>query len=111
MAQVIWTRNAVFWLRYTLVYGYARFGHASAEKLNNAIKLYGSLLACNPLLGQREQLLADKADYTYRSVLIHSSNYKLIYRTEPDESETASTVYIVDIWDTRMNPDTLADRI
>lgn len=110
MAQVIWTRNAVFWLRYTLVYGYARFGHASAEKLNNAIKLYGSLLACNPLLGQREQLLADNADYTYRSVLIHS-NYKLIYRTEPDESETASTVYIVDIWDTRMNPDTLADRI
>ena len=63
-----------------------------------------------PSFGQREQLLADKADYTYRSVLIHS-NYKLIYRTEPDESETASTVYIVDIWDTRMNPDTLTDRI
>ena len=48
--------------------------------------------------------------FTYRSILVHR-NYKLIYRVEPEDRETADRVLIIDVWDTRMNPDFLAARI
>ena len=33
------------------------------------------------------------------------------YRLEPEDRETADRVLIIDVWDTRMNPDFLAARI
>ena len=110
MAEVIWTDNATGWRIDALAYGCSTFGQKSAEKLDNTFKSYSRLLSAHPLLGHREPLLAHITYFTYRSVLVHR-NYKLIYRVEPEDSETAERVLVIDVWDTRMNPDFLAARI
>ena len=110
MAEVIWTDNATVWRIDTLAYGGSIFGQKSAEKLNNIFKAYSRLLSAYPLLGHREPLLAHIIGITYRSILVHR-NYKLIYRVEPEDSEAADRVLIIDVWDTRMSPDFLAARI
>ena len=110
MAEVIWTDNATEWRIDTLAYGYSTFGQKSAEKLNYIFKAYSRLLSAHPLLGHREPLLANITGITYWSILVHR-NYKLIYRVEPEDSEAADRVLIIDVWDTRMNPDFLAARI
>lgn len=81
-----------------------------SEKLDSTFKAYSRLLSAHPLLGHREPLLTHIAGITYRSILVHR-NYKLIYRVEPEDSEEADRVLIIDVWDTRMNPDFLAARI
>lgn len=110
MAEVIWTDNATGWRIDALAYGGSTFGQKSAEKLDNTFKAYSRLLSTHPLLGHREPLLAHITGLTYRSILVHR-NYKLIYRVEPVDSEEADRVLIIDVWDTRMNPEFLAARI
>lgn len=110
MAEVIWTDNATGWRIDALAYGGSTFGQKSAEKLDNTFKAYSRLLSTHPLLGHREPLLTHITGVTYRSILVHR-NYKLIYRGEPEDSEAADRVLIIDVWDTRMNPDFLAARI
>ena len=110
MAQVIWTQEADEIRRNVLMYGYITFGERSTKKMNAAFRTYENLLASNPLMGRREQLLRRRTDYIFRSILVHR-NYKLIYVLEPEDRETAERVLIIDIWDTRMDPDFLAARI
>ena len=110
MAEVIWTDNATVWRIDTLAYGCSTFGQKSAEKLDNIFKAYSRLLSAHPLLGHREPLLTHITGVTYRSILVHR-NYKLIYRVEPEDSEAADRVLIIDVWDTHMSPDFLAARI
>ena len=110
MAEVIWADNATEWRIDALAYGSSTFGQKSAEKLDNIFKTYSRLLSAHPLLGHREPLLEHIAGFTCRSILVHR-NYKLIYRVEPEDRETADRVLIIDVWDTRMNPDFLAARI
>ena len=102
MAEVIWSDNATGWRIDALAYG--------SSILDNIFKTYSRLLSAHPLLGHREPLLEHIAGFTYRSILVHR-NYKLIYRVEPEDRETADRVLIIDVWDTRMNPDFLAARI
>ena len=104
MAEVIWADNATGWRIDALAYSSSTFGQKSAEKLDNIFKTYSRLLSAHPLLGHREPLLE------HISILVHR-NYKLIYRVEPEDRETADRVLIIDVWDTRMNPDFLAARI
>lgn len=110
MAEVIWSDDATGLRIATLTYGESVFGLKSAEKLDQAFKMYGRLLSLHPLLGHREPLLRHRTDYIFRSILVHR-NYKLIYVLEPEDIETAVRVLIIDLWDTRMDPDFLAARI
>ena len=110
MAEVIWSDNATRLRISTLEYGADTFGQKSAEKLDITFKTYSGLLASHPLLGRREPLLRHRTDYIFRSILVHR-NYKLIYVLEPEDIETAERVLIIDIWDTRMDPDFLAARM
>lgn len=110
MAEVIWSDDATGLRIATLTYGESVFGLKSAEKLDQAFKMYGRLLSLHPLLGHREPLLRHRTDYIFRSILVHR-NYKLIYVLEPEDIETAERVLIIDLWDTRMDPDFLAARI
>ena len=110
MAVVIWSDNATGWRIDALTYGSSTFGQKSAEKLDNIFKTYSRLLSAHPLLGHREPLLEHIAGFTCRGILVHR-NYERIDRVEPEDRETADRVLIIDVWDTRMNPDFLAARI
>ena len=110
MAQVIWTQEADEIRRNVLMYGYITFGERSTKKMNAAFRTYENLLASNPLMGRREQLLEHRTECIFRSILVHR-NYKLVYTLIPEDSEIADIVMIIDLWDTRMDPDFLTARI
>ena len=64
---------------------------------------YEKLLQSNPGMGKKEPLL-EKEPEGYRSIVVHQ-NYKLVYYVESD------IIYIVDLWDTRREPDAQANNL
>lgn len=79
------------------------FGVKIAQRLNDRIEDDVSRLAINPLMGAIEPLLNNRR-LEYRSLVVHE-HYKLVYRIEEPH------IYIVDLWDTRREPDKLSRRI
>ncbi len=57
----------------------------------------------NPKIGQKEPLLENR-NIEYRYII--ASNYKLIYYID----DTANTINIVDVFDTRQNPTKMYDK-
>jgi len=101
--RINWYNGAINAAKRIARYLDANFGMASVRKFNSLIKEYEIVLLQNPLIGLVEPLLQDRS-VVYHSIVINRYN-KLIYYVDSD------FIYIVDIWDTRRNPDSLSDRI
>ena len=105
MATVKWHNDA--WKQFNEYVDYARFeyGKKTAMKwLSEAAIIYNRLQKY-PLSYTPEPLLTGKKRQ-YRSCHI-MRRFKLVYYY----SVTSDTVYIKDIWDTKMNPETLRKRL
>ena len=103
MAQIVWTRQAYIERVSILSYGKDVFGEKAMRRLNDEIEKNIFYLQENPQIGSFEALLEENP-LGYRSWVIHK-NYKLIYFVKDE------TVFIADIWDTRMEPRKLKQRI
>ncbi len=84
-------------------YIYENWGQKSAEKFGKQYVKCRKILSGNPTIGALEHLLIHRPE-KYRYIMINNKN-KIIYRIQDNN------IYIVDIWDTRMNPETLIGRV
>lgn len=101
--KVKWSKRAVTELHSTLAYIYLNFGKASAQDFFSDVVCKRQWISENYLIGRREPLLFDREKKYY---YIHVGKYnKLIYYA------TSHILYIVDMWDMRCCPSTLAARI
>lgn len=107
MAEVIWEEKVLSLRKYVIFYGSLKFGELSANKLNGKFKEYSRLLEFNPRLGKRVEVKGLE-QHEIRSVLAHEC-YRLYYVIEnrPD----GEAVRIIDLVDTRSNPETLPERL
>ncbi|WP_288734312.1 type II toxin-antitoxin system RelE/ParE family toxin [uncultured Parabacteroides sp.] len=103
--QVIWSPDAEEELENIVVYCLITFGKRMALKVYREMKHFDKLLAQNPYMGKYEVLL-EKYPQKFRSFVEHE-HYKLIYYV----NEQKNVIEIVDIWDTRRDPDSLINRI
>lgn len=85
--------------------GQQMFGAAVATKFYNRFMEYVRRLSTNTELGFPEPLLSGRRR-NYRSLVINE-HFKLIYYYD----ESKDTVFIVDLWDTRREPQSLSRRI
>lgn len=106
MAVIEWTPSA--WQTYNDYLENARieYGRKTALHWEGYMLHIYERLKLYPMSYTPEALLSDKK-ILYRSCLMMHRRFKLIYYY--DESE--DTVYLVDIWDTKMNPKALIKRI
>lgn len=105
MATIKWDSQARNSRKKILEYGATMWGKAAAQRMYRRIKEHTALLAVSPYLGPQEPLLQNRFP-AYRSLVIHE-HYKLIYKY----IESKDMVWIVDIWDTRREPNFLADSL
>ena len=103
--QVIWSPDAEKELDHIVESCLITFGKRTATKVYQQIKHYDELLAQNPLMGKHETLL-EKYPQGFRSFVEHN-HYKLIYYIDKQKN----IIRIVDIWDTRRNPESLVERL
>lgn len=80
------------------------FGRKYRNAFMQKVKEKRVLLATNPHLGAVEPLLAD-SPRNYRSVVVTKLN-KMIYYVDDN-----ATIYVVDFWDVRREPSTLANQV
>ena len=107
MAEVIWEEKVLSLRKYVIFYGSLKFGEISANKLNDKFKEYSRLLESNPRLGKRIEF-EGLEQHEIRSVLAHEC-YRLYYVIE--NSPDGEAVRIIDLVDTRSNPETLPERL
>ena len=99
--KIKWSKQAKIVLDEVIQYGELTFGTKATTKLILRIEQCCSLLAIYPRMGNIEPLLCD-LDKEYRSWVVHK-HYKIIYVIYEAQDE----IYIVDLWDTRQEPDKL----
>ena len=80
------------------------FGKKHRDNFMQKVKETRRLLADNPHLGPEEPLLSDSPK-DYRSVVVSKLN-KMVYYVDND-----TIIYIVDFWDVRREPSTLANQV
>ena len=80
------------------------FGKKHRDNFMQKVKEARRLLADNPHLGPKEPLLSD-SPRGYRSVVVTKLN-KMVYYVDND-----TIIYIVDFWDVRREPSTLANQV
>lgn len=107
MAEVVWEADALVLRQYVLLYGKLKFGKSSANKSNNKFKEYSRLFASNPRIGKRVNI-EGLEKHEVRSVLVHEC-YRLYYVVEEDKDR--KVVRIIDLVDTRSNPESLSERL
>ena len=78
------------------------FGKKRRNEFMQEVRQTRHLIEKSPNIGSVEPLL-EELPTLYRSYVMNGLN-KIIYRIEDD------TIYIVDFWDVRQNPSTLAER-
>lgn len=100
-----WKKKAEAELTKTSIYCLEQFGKRTAEKFIDAIDKHVKQLVQFPERGFPEPLLADRRK-KYRSVLVYE-HFKLVYYYD----ERKDIIYIVDLWDTRREPQSLTRRI
>ncbi|WP_455638498.1 type II toxin-antitoxin system RelE/ParE family toxin [Parabacteroides sp.] len=103
--NIVWDDDAKIRLREVILYGVDNWGLKVANRFHENIILTEKRLAMNPGMGHPESLLANRP-FIYRSILIQK-NFKLVYRIDQEKN----VILIVDLWDTRREPDLLAKRI
>lgn len=104
MAQIRWTKKArqIFFDR--VLYAYNEFGTTTAKRWQNERKRIEHQLELFPESYTPEPFLADRKR-TYRSCHI-MRRFKIVYYY----AKSSDIVHIVDIWDTKMNPESLKKR-
>lgn len=104
MAQLKWNNKARSIFAENIRYAYQEFGQATAfrwfaqkQKIEERLRKQPESFSPEPLIARRR---------VYRKATI-MRNFKIIFFY----SKASDTVRIVDIWDARMNPDTLRRRL
>ena len=106
MAKIIWHYQASLTLASHLEYAEQEFGKTTMLRWKKEIKAFEERLSVFPKSYPIETLL-DYKPVLYRSHHLMKRRFKIIYYFE----ESEDTVHIVDIWDIRMNPESLVLRI
>lgn len=101
--QIVWSRRAEKAYSKIIDYVLSDFGVRRAKKHANDVYKEVGKLKSNQELGQIEPWLVG-SNYEFRHLVIGKLT-KVIYRITVDRIE------IVDVWDTRQNPEELAARI
>ena len=101
--KIQWAAEARSRWRETALYIYQEWGSVSLRKFKNSTEDWQDKLESFPEIGSIEPLLIGK-QHPYRSVLISTYN-KIIYYIDND------TIYIVDFWDTRREPNSQANKL
>ena len=105
MAEVKWQKRAEKELLKYLLQGYQQFGPATANKFAEQVRQINDKLAKHPEIGFPEPLLSERIKL-YRGIHVQK-RFKLVYHYDPK----TDIVHIVDIWDSRREPQNLAKRI
>ena len=107
-AKVIWQPQASQQLEEALDQCEALFGREVTSNFYQLIRHHDELLSNQPHLGSYELLLSHRPE-GFRSIVAHK-HYKLVYHLIND-CNGESTISIVDMWDTRRNPQSLVQQI
>lgn len=99
--RVIWSEFAEQQVDAIFDYYCLKAGLDIATNLVRSLVLAANPLALNPFMGQPEEALK-RLDKKYRYLVV--KNYKLIYRVE----EETLSIKIVDVFDTRLNPEKIS---
>lgn len=89
-----------------IAYAGEEFGKSTAKRWLNEIAHIEARISLMPMSFTPEPLLAGKK-HDYRYCHLMNRRFKLIYCYYP----SSDTVRIVDIWDTRIRPETLKRRL
>jgi toxin ParE1/3/4 len=100
--KIIWTHPAKFQLKEIYIYHKKVASVKVAKSIKNKIIEITKSLASFKQIGQEEELLKSKKE-EYRYLV--EGNYKIIYKPATD------IIYIMDVFDTRQNPDKLPKRV
>ena len=100
-----WKKKAETELEKISMYCAEQFGKRTADKFIDTIDLQIKRLTKNPELGFPEPLLAER-HRKYRSLMVND-HFKLVYYYD----EAKNIIYIIDLWDTRREPQSLSKRI
>lgn len=103
--QVIIRATAQRQLDKAIEQGEQMFGVAVATKFYNRFMEFVKRLSDNSELGFPEPLLAGR-QRKYRSIMINE-HFKLVYYCDKNKD----IIYIIDLWDTRREPQSLSRRI
>ena len=82
-----------------------QFGAKHKNLFLQHVRQTTKMLRRNPNIGAIDPLFADRPE-TYRSVVVDDLS-KMVYRYDEDEK----IIHIVALWDCRMDPSTVADRV
>ena len=105
MAQVKWQKRTEKELYRYLVKGFIDFGETTANNFAEKVGAINKDLERFPEIGYPEPLLKNRKKlYRARHII---SRFKIIYRYDA----VNDVVHVADIWDTRRDPDKLANRI
>lgn len=105
MAEVKWQKRAEKELLKYLIDGFQQFGETTANKFMARVRFINEELGKYPESGFLEPLLKERKKL-YRAYIINQ-RFKLIYYY----AHKSDTIHIVDIWDIRRLPSSLAKRI
>ena len=105
MAQIKWTKKAQRLYFERVLYAYKEFGRATAKRWHDNRKRIERQLELYPESYSFESILRERR-LQYRSCHF-MRRFKIVYFY----ARTSNTVHIVDIWDTRMSPETLERRV
>ncbi|MDE5571544.1 MAG: type II toxin-antitoxin system RelE/ParE family toxin [Prevotella sp.] len=106
MAQIKWTPRFLQLLNYYIGNACVEFGQSTAMRWAEEIAVFEDRVKLYPASYALESLLLGKKKL-YRGCHLMNRRFKIIYYYD----ETEDVIYLVDIWDTRMNPKTLIRRI
>ncbi len=104
MATVKWNKKARRVFTNNLRYAKFEFGAATARRWYEERHEIEYRLCKYPESYPPEPLINKRKIYRWAKIV---SNFKIIYYYSP----TSDVVHVVDIWDMRMNPDVLRNRI
>lgn len=106
MAKIKWTEVFIQQLDYYIGNASIEFGRSTANRWAKEIAAIEQKLKVYPTSYTPESLLLGR-EAIYRRCHIMHRRFKIIYYYDKAED----TVHFVDIWDTRMNPKALIQRI
>ncbi len=109
MAKVIWHENAVDERQHVLLYGLYEFGEKAVIRLENRFRNYNAYLATNPRMGAVDEKLTELYGREIRGITVFK-HFRLIYIIETENLQN-EIVKILELWDTRANPDMLKGSI
>ena len=104
MATIRWNKKARRLFREHIIYARVEFGEETAIRWYRQLNKIEERLRDNPESYTPEPLIVKS--HVYRSASI-MGRFKIVHFYIP----SSNTVRIVDIWDMRMNPDNLKQRI